>query len=123
MAKITKEQRDDAIAHLRDILSTDAKITFVCTYESRAGFTTHGFRLFVPTPGDHGPEIQEITWFVKRACALGTDRFEDLRVGGCGFSKAQHVTDILRRTLGGDYDAKGYDSATRRYRGLTYTSH
>lgn len=115
-----KEVAAEAVKCLREQLKPDTVLYFVLVYCSSQGYSTHGYRIFGKSD-DTDSGIRDWTWLIGRA--TGTYRYasEDIRVTGCGFNKPQHITDDLRATLGGDYDAKGRDEKTHRLRGLSYT--
>lgn len=120
--KEKERNRDEAIALLKERMTPNTRIRFVCTYRSTSGYSTHGYAMFVAVNDpETGLDVHEITWLVKRATGLGSARFEDLRVTGCGFSKPQQIVDHLRQLLGGEYAASGWDDAAKRYRGLSWT--
>ena len=125
MAKTTKKEREhkvaDALGYLREQLDPNAQLYFVCVYRSTKGYSTHGYRVFVAENDPSGPYIRDITFLVGRATETYREASEDIRVTGCGFSKPQHVVDLLRARLGGAYSASGYSDDRRRDNGLTYT--
>jgi hypothetical protein len=110
-----KAEQMEAVERLREWVKPGDRLTFVCTYHSSRGYSTHGYRvLAIAEPyagGEHvgrdKPWIADITYNVGKATGTWSDRAEEIRITGCGFDKRHHVTDHLSRLLGEAFAGDG----------------
>jgi hypothetical protein len=117
MSKKSENQaeRDKAVERLREMVKPGDRLTFVCTYHSSRGYSTHGYRvLAVAEPyagGEHcgrdKPWIADLTYNVGKATGTWNERAEEIRVTGCGFDKRFEVTDRLSALLGEAFSGNG----------------
>jgi prophage tail gpP-like protein len=119
MSKKSEKQaeRDEAVERLREWVKPGDRLTFVCTYHSSRGYSTHGYRVLLAVAADEPsagapayrtrPWIADVTYMVGKATGTWNERAEEIRVTGCGFDKRFEVTDTLSRLLGEAFSGEG----------------
>ena len=99
MSRISKQDRDESIALLREQFPKGSTVWTILANVSRSGMMRH-IRVLSLSPD--GPRY----WSYHAARALGwplTTKGEDaVKVSGCGMDMGFHLADSLSRTLYGD---------------------
>lgn len=103
--RVTKQERDDAIARLSEILQPGDTVYTVLRHRARSGmYRTLDVYFFEPCP-ERGPRAVEkyrLTALVAKACGYRYDqRHEAIGVKGCGFDAGHDVVYNLTMTLFG----------------------
>jgi hypothetical protein len=106
----TKKERDarraECLGYLRERVKPGQRITFVLDYFSPRGYSTHGYRALVVGFHDGEHYISDITYLLGVATGYWVDRCEGIRIGGCGYSKVQSITEMANHLLGGEFATK-----------------
>lgn len=90
----------DAIAQLRDMFRPGDTVTTVLRHVSPSGMTR---AISVVSP-----DLQDISWMVARAMGEKLDqRYDGIKVGGCGMDMGFHLVYGLSRTLYPSYACTG----------------
>lgn len=93
--KVTKAEKAEAIAKLREILKPGDTVYTILRHVSRSGMTRS---ISCVVRGAEGP--YDIDWLVRRALGLPFDRNRGgVKVGGCGMDMGFHLVYSLSRVL------------------------
>jgi len=121
MAKIDDQKRAELVERFTKTVPAGAELMFVCTHTARGGMT-HGFRVFFANEdADYGRFVQDITYWVGALTGHYSEKAQEIRIGGTGYSKPNHIWDSLRAVLGAPYN-DSTPGKRGRYKGLNYTS-
>lgn len=109
MPRITEQQRQDAIAKLREYLRPGDNVTTTVMHVSRSGMY-RAIKCQIVSRG----EILDISWLVARATGFGFDeRHGGVKASGCGMDMTFHVVYSLSSALWPD----GYRCTSRTRNG------
>ncbi len=97
--KVSKEEREDAIKRLREIVKPGMKIYTVLKSVSSSGMSRN-IDVFVFTVEDGEPRKWWLSPLVAKACGFSfNEKRECLRIGGCGMDMGFHVAYSIGSVL------------------------
>lgn len=110
--KITKSERDEAAAILRELCPAGSTIYGTIHSVSRSGMSRHMSLYVIETYED---KTQRIRCIDRLACKVGcagnySESKEDIQISGCGMNMLMHAVTTLSDNLYKDWKALKYET-------------